>query len=206
MIRALLNDVCQRVITFDKLDQRRYLRRRLIEMGLGNGHQALDFGCGTALFAREFKKLSINYVGYDIDAGLLAFNRMKYPWARFTSSLSSLDQGEAFDLILSNCCFHHVPDKDLDEILGWMASRLTGEGRLLIIDVFEEGPGKSALRHLLLKLERGAYFRRLDSYADSVRRFFDIIDLQICKCNLFPGQRGPTASSLVVYKCKARNN
>jgi hypothetical protein len=49
MAWALFNDVMQRLITLNKLEQRRQLLARLRSLGVRAGGSALDFGCGTGL-------------------------------------------------------------------------------------------------------------------------------------------------------------
>jgi 2-polyprenyl-3-methyl-5-hydroxy-6-metoxy-1,4-benzoquinol methylase len=66
---ALFNDVAQRLITLNKLGQRRNLLARLRALGLPPGGSALDFGCGTGLFAPTFQQAGLPYTGYDIDRG-----------------------------------------------------------------------------------------------------------------------------------------
>src|SRR5262249_59771954 len=67
MAWALFHDVAQRVISLNKLEQRRHLRERLGALALPEGALALDFGCGTGLFAPTFQAAGLRFVGYDID-------------------------------------------------------------------------------------------------------------------------------------------
>ena len=65
MIWALVNDLGQRVVSGNKWEQRRSLRRRLEALCLPPRSKALDFGCGTGLFASTFTGSGLAYHGYE---------------------------------------------------------------------------------------------------------------------------------------------
>ncbi|HEX9409466.1 MAG TPA: methyltransferase domain-containing protein, partial [Methylomirabilota bacterium] len=96
---ALFNDVVQRLITLNKLEQRRDLLDRLRALGLPPGRTVLDFGCGTGLFAPTFQRAGLRYVGYDIDPRLVSYARRLYRGARFISSEAELRAAAGFDVI-----------------------------------------------------------------------------------------------------------
>jgi SAM-dependent methyltransferase len=110
MAWALFHDVAQRVISLNKLEQRRHLRERLRALALPEGALALDFGCGTGLFAPAFQAAGLRYVGYDIDPRLVGYARRLYGGARFVSIEEELRAAAPFDLIVANCSFHHIAD------------------------------------------------------------------------------------------------
>ncbi len=59
MAWAFFNDVMQRLITLNKLEQRRQLLARLRSLDVRPGGTALDFGCGTGLFAPTFQRAGL---------------------------------------------------------------------------------------------------------------------------------------------------
>ncbi len=73
MLWAFANDLAQRVLTFNKLEQRKNLEKKLNALALPESGKILDFGCGTGLFAKTIMKLGFKYHGYDIDKGGVFF-------------------------------------------------------------------------------------------------------------------------------------
>lgn len=113
MTWAALNDLIQRIISLDKWEQRKNLTQRVQSLNLPRGSKVLDFGCGTGLFARVFMKMGLNYYGYDIDNRLISYARRLYRNCQFTASKEQLRKEAPFDLILANCCFHHIDSATL---------------------------------------------------------------------------------------------
>ena len=60
MMWAFFNDLIQRIITLNKWEQRRNLKKRVRSINLPKGSKVLDFGCGTALFTNVFTELGLN--------------------------------------------------------------------------------------------------------------------------------------------------
>ncbi len=174
MAWALFNDVMQRLITLNKLEQRRQLLARLRSLGVRPGGSALDFGCGTGLFAPTFRRAGLRYTGYDIDPRLVAYARRLYREARFVSSDAELRAAAPFDLIVANCCFHHIADDTLSDELARMRRLLAEGGAFVMIDIILQEPDHSFLHRQFMKLERGLYVRRPDQYRAIVERHFRV--------------------------------
>lgn len=204
MLRAFANDVFQRLVTFDKLVQRQNIANEIATLELSPNAKVLDFGCGTALFARVFQRRGMRYFGYDISQGLLDYAGKIYPDAEFFSNKDEVAGAGAYDLIVSNCCFHHIDEpslrSELQRIHGW----LKPDGYFLIMDIFEEGPHKSALRRLFLLMEQGAYFRRPEDYRQAVSQVFDVLSVRFEALPLLPWNisGNPIASNLIVMLCR----
>jgi len=174
MAWALFNDVAQRLITLNKLEQRRQLLERLRALDVPRGGLALDFGCGTGLFAPTFQAAGLRYVGYDVDARLVCYARRLYGGARFVSTEAELRATAPFDLIVANCCFHHIADDVLSTELGRIRSLLADRGAFVMIDILLSDHDPSFLRRQFMKLERGAYVRRPEQYRALVERHFQV--------------------------------
>jgi SAM-dependent methyltransferase len=175
LLRACFNDLAQRLATANKAEQRRYIAVRTPRLGLPPGARVLDFGCGTGLFARPFRNLGLTYVGYDVEPGLVAYARRLRPQVRWTSDLEEVRRAGPYDLILANCCFHHIPDGELSStVLPQLASGLAPDGVLLLIDVLPPEPGASALRQAHARLEQGGTRRSLEHLDAVVSTAFNI--------------------------------
>jgi SAM-dependent methyltransferase len=204
MMRAAFNDLFQRVITLNKYEQRNRLRNRIDALHLPDGSKVLDFGCGTALFADVFKDAKFVYCGYDIDGRLITYASRLYSRDRFTASKAELKREGPFDLILANCCFHHIDDTPLAQELDGMKSLLKSEGIFIMIDILLPRDDNFLPRMLFRKMERGAYIRSLEDYRALVEKQFFIRKSGIERSHLFSIRNFPIYNDLAVFECKAR--
>lgn len=173
MKNALINDIAQRVLTLNKWEQRASLRSILTALPHGSASRALDFGCGTGLFIPTIHEAGFHCTGLDIDPELTAYAARLYPRAQFVNSLGQLAD-QRFDVILANCCFHHIADDDLGTILTRFRELLAPGGRLLVIDILDSGKC-SVLHGLFMKMEKGKHIRMESAIKDAVSRHFAII-------------------------------
>lgn len=179
MVQAFLNDLFQRVLTRNKWEQRNNLSAYLKALNLKPGSRCLDFGCGTALFAPVFMAAKLNYYGYDIDQHLLDYASRIYKKTFLTSSLDELGANAPFDLILANCCFHHIDSGALEAELHNISTLLAEDGTFIIIDILLPQNDFFWLRKLFRKLEKGAFIRTESDYSVQVERHFTIIQRNI---------------------------
>lgn len=203
-MRAAFNDLFQRILTLNKDEQRARLRNRIEALHLPEGSKVLDFGCGTALFAPVFRDANVAYCGYDIDGGLIAYASYLYDHGRFTDSKNELKKERPFDLILANCCFHHIDDTTLAEELGQMKTLMKSGGILIMIDILLPRNDTFLPRILFRKLERGAYIRSQEDYRSIIERQCLIRKSDIERSHLFSIRNFPIYNDLVVFECEAR--
>jgi len=201
MIWALINDLGQRAVTLNKLEERRRIRRRLEAMGLPPGSKVLDFGCGTGLFARTFTGAGLIYRGYDIDEEHVSFARRMHPGYVFASRREEVVRHGPFDLIVANCCFHHIADVEIAEELEWVKSILADRGRFLLIDIAAHPEDRSVVRRAYRALERGAFLRRDEEYVALVARHLAVrrVDAERSHVLSIPGN--PIYNDLVIVEC-----
>lgn len=104
MFHALFNDCIQRVLTLNKIEQRRNLLRKLRQLSLKPDSRCLDFGCGTGLFASVFTKEGLHYCGYDIDERLIRYANNLYQNNKcfLTASIDELKNQPPFNMIMAN--------------------------------------------------------------------------------------------------------
>jgi len=201
MIWALINDLGQRAMTLNKWEERRRIRRRLEALALPAGSKVLDFGCGTGLFASTFAASGLTYRGYDIDHGLVSFARRAHPGYVFVSTRDEVAGHGPFDLIVANCCFHHIADDALAEVLEWVKSILASRGTFLLIDIAAHPQDRSIVRRAFRALERGAFLRRDEEYVALVARHLAVrrVDPERSHVLSIPGN--PVYNDLVIVEC-----
>lgn len=204
MIWALFNDIAQRIITLDKWEQRSNLSIRLKKIQLPPGSKALDFGCGTGLFARVFKKEGLRYWGYDVDNRLITFASRLYPDYSFTTSRDVLEDEGPFDLVLANCCFHHIDDTLLSIELRRIKSLLADQGTFFLIDLILVENDASFLHRTFMKLEQGEHVRTVGDYHKHVERHFSVIRTQVERSHIFSfnNRLNPLYNDLAVIECR----
>lgn len=205
MLWAVFNDFMQRFLTLNKREQKRNLAKRLETLDIKAGGKVLDYGCGTGLFAGVFTKLQLKYYGYDIDEKLVRYANSLYQSkdCRFTTSMEELKKEAPFNLIIANCCFHHIDDFTLSEQLGKIKKLLIEEGTFLVIDLLSGDSDAPFLRKLYMQIERGAYVRNSSSYKKIVEKHFKIVKSEFDRSHLFSWNKSPVYNDIVVFHCKS---
>lgn len=206
MISALFNDIMQRIVTGDKSEQRIDLSIRLKSLNMKPQSKVLDFGCGTGLFARVFIKAGINYVGYDIDSELIDYAKCLYKECSFFSSMDELRKASPFDLVIANCCFHHIQSDTAQEELRNIKELLRANGSFILIDILKPEGDKNPLRYLFRMLERGAFIRTLEEYTGILEPHFEISSKSVKRSYLFSLPATFIYNDLAVISCRKVNN
>ncbi|MHC1791938.1 class I SAM-dependent methyltransferase [Solidesulfovibrio sp.] len=204
MFNALANDLAQRLLTGNKHAQKVFLKRRLRAMALPGSAAALDFGCGTALFAPAFTSLGLRYHGYDIDQPLLNYAARLYRGGVFTASKDLLRAKAPFDVIVANCCFHHIPDAPLQEELVFLKSLLADAGWFILIDILAVPDDPSWIHRQFMKLEQGAYVRTREAYRHNIERHFTVRNELVSRSTAFSLNLDwfPIYNDLLVLECR----
>jgi len=202
LIRAFLNDVFQRIFTVNKWEQKNTLLRYFKGLNLKPWSRCLDFGCGTALFAPVFTAANLHYYGFDIDQHLLDYASRIYKNTYFTSSLIDLEAKAPFDLILANCCFHHIDSRTLDAELHNISTLLADDGTFIMIDILLPRNDSSWLRKLFRKLEKGVFIRTESDYSVLVKQHFTIMQRKIERSHVFSLKKNPIYNDLLVLICR----
>lgn len=204
MFWALFNDLVQRGLTLNKTEQKRKLSKKLRALNLNQGSRVLDFGCGTGLFSSVFTKEHLIYYGYDIDKRLTdyAARITKNKASTFTASFEELEKDAPFDLIIANCCFHHIASSSIDTELQRIRELLKDDGIFMLIDILLAESDTHFLRRHFRRLEQGAFVRTVFDYVKLVERHFKIIRTEEERSHLFSVKNNPVYNDLIVLYCK----
>ncbi len=136
---------------------------------LSSVRRILDVGCGPGTNAPHFK--GMDYLGLDINPEYVeqarARHRMRFEVADVTRWQV---RDDPFDFILVNSFFHHVGDEDSLRILAHLATLLTDDGRIHVLDlVLPPTPG---VARLLARMDRGDHPRLLPAWQELLGRHF----------------------------------
>ena len=143
----------------------------LRDTDLGRVRRVLDVGCGPGTNAPHFK--GMDYLGLDINPEYIAQARQRYGMRFEVADVTRWQvRDEPFDFILVNSFFHHIPDEDADRILAHLATLLTEDGRIHVLDLVL--PDRASPARLLAKMDRGEYPRALERWRTLFGMRFDI--------------------------------
>lgn len=131
--------------------------------------RVLDVGCGPGTNAPHFR--GTDYLGVDINPGYVERARARYGMRFEVADVTEYEvRDDPFDFILANSFFHHVNDEAADRILGHLATLLTDDGRLHVLDLVL--PVERSPARLLARMDRGDHPRPLEAWRDLLSRHF----------------------------------
>src|SRR5262249_54232848 len=142
--------------------------------------------------------------GYDIEPRLLAYASRLYPDAPFVSTHESLAGHAPFDLIVANCCFHHIDDEALTRELPKLRNLLAERGVFLMIDLLLDPQGRSFLCRQFDRLERGGHVRREAHYRRLVESAFAVRGTDVERSHVLSLKASPVYNDLLIMECRRR--
>jgi cyclopropane fatty-acyl-phospholipid synthase-like methyltransferase len=206
MIWAIFNDLIQRIVTFNKLEQKNILGRRLEALSIPKGSKVLDFGCGTGLFAKCLTGLGLRYCGYDIDRRLISYASRLYGNCKFIGTKDELVKEAPFDLIIANCCFHHINDATVQDELRDIEKILDRNGTFMMIDILSNQNDDYFPRKAFRRLELGQQIRSFDDYRKNLEQYFRISRSDIVRSHLFSIRNCPIYNDLATFECRINHH
>lgn len=132
--------------------------------------RVLDVGCGPGTNARHF--LHTDYVGMDWNASYIAAARKRHRGTFLVADVTHFHApaGWRFDFILLNSFLHHISDHDSHRILAHLATLLSEDGHIHILDLVI--PARASLAKLLARLDRGKFPRTPPHWRDLFTRHY----------------------------------
>lgn len=128
---------------------------------LSSIRRVLDVGCGPGTNAPLFRGL--DYLGLDINRDYVERARERYGMRFEVADVTRYEVRDGgFDFILVNSFFHHIDDDDSRRILEHLASLLTPDGRVHVLDLIL--PERASAARLLARMDRGDHPRPVDEW------------------------------------------
>ena len=160
--------------------------------------RVLDIGCGPGTNTRNFTHT--DYLGLDLNAAYIAYARRLHGREFVATDVRSYipPAGVRFDFILANSFFHHVDLAGTRQILSHLATMLTDDGHVHILDLVL--PETAGFARSLARWDRGDYPRGLEEWRRIFLEFFEPVVFEPYPVGLF----GLTLWNMVYFKGKGR--
>ena len=141
---------------------RRKLAPILAHNDLGRARRVLDVGCGPGTNAALFQHAE--YLGVDINEAYIESARRRFGDRFAVADVTKLDVApdDRFDFILVNSLLHHIATDDVRRILGHLATLLTHDGHVHILDLVL--PERVSAARYLAQWDRGDFPRPLETW------------------------------------------
>lgn len=199
----MLNDLAQRLLTWNKAFQKRLLLQALTAMP--RGANILDFGCSTGVLAPFIASRGWRYKGYDIDKPALALASHRNPDLSFTTDRNCVRADGPYNLIFAFSCFHHIDDTTFYKELEFIKQNLLPGGIFFFLDILAVPDDPSWGHRLFMKLEQGQHVRLENEYSALMCGAFKIVRREIHRSNFLslPITVGPVYNDCLVLTCQS---
>jgi SAM-dependent methyltransferase len=160
--------------------------------------RVLDVGCGPGTNTHHFT--GADYLGIDFNSSYVESARRRHRRAFVVADVTryNVPADRRFDLILANSLFHHIDDANTARILEHLATLLTDDGHVHILDLVL--PDRPSVSRLLARADRGDYPRPLDQWRQLFTAAFEPVVFEP-----YPlGAIGLTLWNMVYFKGRAR--
>lgn len=166
---------------------------------MGGVRRVLDVGCGPGTNAPHFA--ACDYLGVDINPGYIAAAKERYGRDFVVADVTTHQvEAGAFDFILVNSFFHHVPDDETDRILRHLSTLLTVDGHIHILDLVL--PERPSVGRILARWDRGDHPRPLSGWREIFERYFESAVFEPYSL----GVMGVTLWNMVYFKGTSRGS
>jgi SAM-dependent methyltransferase len=160
--------------------------------------RVLDVGCGPGTNARHFAHC--DYLGVDINPDYVRDARRRYGPRFQVADVTTMriEPGQGYDCILVNSLLHHLPDGAVDRLLRHLATLLSKDGAINILDLVL--PPRASLSRFLARRDRGDFPRPVELWHTLFTRCFEPVVFEPYSLGL----AGLTLWSMVYFKGSPR--
>jgi SAM-dependent methyltransferase len=165
---------------------------------VAKARRVLDVGCGPGTNTAHFA--SADYLGLDFNPDYIESARRRYGRRFEVADVTkyTVPASERFDFILANSLFHHIDTPNTRRILSHLATLLTDDGHVHILDLVL--PGGPSISRFLAHADRGDYPRPLQEWRSLFTETFEPVVFEP-----YPlGAGGLTLWNMVYFKGRRR--
>jgi SAM-dependent methyltransferase len=165
---------------------------------VAKARRVLDVGCGPGTNTGHFAHA--DYLGIDINPEYIESARQRYGREYVVADVTKYEVApdRRFDLILANSLFHHIDTTSTRRILAHLATLLTDDGHVHIVDLVL--PERTSISRFLARADRGDFPRPVDEWRELFTAAFEPVVFEV-----YPvGVRGTELWSFVYFKGRAR--
>ena len=176
MIKALTSRIMEQTLAY-RLWIAPFADKKLAPVFIHNDLRAvrrvLDVGCGPGTNTPHF--LHVDYLGLDINRSYVDYARRRFRREFVVADVTkyTVDTAERFDFILVNSLLHHVDETSTRRVLSHLATLLTPDGHVHIIELVI--PPEPSIPRRLAEWDRGEYVRPLAEWRAIFYDYFDAI-------------------------------
>jgi trans-aconitate methyltransferase len=165
---------------------------------VARARRVLDVGCGPGTNTHHFS--GADYLGIDYNPAYIESARRRHGREFVVADVTAyrVSPEQRFDLILANSLFHHIDDASTRRILAHLATLLTDDGHIHIMDLVL--PAAPSVSRFLAHADRGDYPRPLEAWRELFTHSFESVVFEP-----YPlGAAGMTLWNMVYFKGRAR--
>lgn len=162
-----------------------------------HARRVLDVGCGPGTNTHHFA--GAEYLGVDFNAAYIESARRRHGRTFIVADVTKYKVApeQRFDLILANSLFHHIDDADTRRILAHLATLLSDDGHVHIMDLVL--PPTASVSRFLAHADRGDHPRPLEQWRALFTTAFEQVVFEP-----YPlGAGGVTLWNMVYFKGRA---
>jgi SAM-dependent methyltransferase len=160
--------------------------------------RVLDVGCGPGTNTHHFA--GADYLGVDFNPAYIESARRRHGRQFVVADVTAyqVSPDQRFDFILANSLFHHIDDTATQRILAHLATLLSDDGHVHIMDLVL--PTAPSVSRFLARADRGDHPRPLEAWRRLFTRAFEPVVFEP-----YPlGAGGVTLWNMVYFKGRAR--
>jgi SAM-dependent methyltransferase len=176
----------------------RKLAPLLAHNDVAGARRVLDVGCGPGTNTHHFA--GADYLGVDFNPAYIESARRRHGRQFVVADVTTyqVSPDQRFDFILANSLFHHIEDTATERILAHLATLLSDDGHIHIMDLVL--PPAPSVSRFLARADRGDHPRPLEAWRELFTRVFEPVVFEP-----YPlGAAGMTLWNMVYFKGRAR--
>lgn len=138
------------------------------------GQRVLDIGCGPADVLAHLP--DVEYFGVDLSPKYVEAAKARFgergTFLCMDAAEFVVNEPGSFDIVMANGLLHHLPDAEARSVFSIAKAALKNSGYMVSFDGCFL-PEQSPVVRTLLRMDRGKFVRKRESYIELAREYFD---------------------------------